>query len=65
MSHFILECPEGSKTAGQIVSHFYKVENSVCTCVFCGTTIDKNFFNTALNQNNFSNPYVAAVGQRS
>ena len=65
MNHFILECKEGSRTAGQIVSHFYKVENSVCTCVFCGTKVEKDYFNVAMTQHNYFNPYETAVGQRS
>ena len=65
MNHFFLECQEGSRTAGQIVSHFYKVENSVCTCVFCGNKVEKNYFNLSINQFNNYNPFETPVGQRS
>jgi hypothetical protein len=65
MNHFILECNEGSKTAGQTVSHFYKVENSICTCVFCGNQVETNYFNLSVNQFNNFDPYQSAVGQRN
>ena len=60
----MLECQEGSKTAGQIESHFYKVENSVCTCVFCGNTVEKGYFNLAMNQHTQIDLSESMVGQR-
>lgn len=60
----MLECPEGSRTAGQIVSHFYKVENSVCTCVFCGNKVEKDYFNLAMNQYTQINLSESMIGQR-
>ena len=65
MNHFILECQEGSRTAGQLVSHFYKVENSVCTCVFCGAKVEKDYFNQALNHHFNASTFEQAIGQRS
>lgn len=64
MSHFILECKEGSREAGQTVSHFFKVENSVCTCVFCGNKVEKDYFNIAMNQHAHVDPFEGMVGQR-
>lgn len=66
MSHtFALECLEGSRTAGQIVSHFYKFENEVCTCVFCGDKKEIDYFNMTINQYNNFDPFQTIVGQRN
>ena len=65
MSHFSLECPEGSKQANQIVSHFYKFENSVCTCVFCGDKKEQAYFDLTINQYNNFDPFQTVVGQRN
>jgi len=61
----INQCHEASRTAGKKVSHFFKFEDSRCTCVFCGKQIHLNSFNSI--ENSISNPdhQLAVVGQRS
>ena len=62
MQHQINQCTEASKTSGKTVSHFYKFEDSLCTCVFCGKKV---VLSTYSDQDYTSSFQSTIVGQRS
>lgn len=64
--HQISTCSEASKTSGNKVSHFYKFEDSHCTCVFCGKQISshQNSINTLTPPNFDPNIQTSIVGLR-